>query len=289
MHKSPLIDLTDVTLCAIDTVMPMLAARALDISMSQCRFGDAILFTHEDVLTRARRAPIAPLRSLGEYSAFVLKELVKHVATPWVLVVQWDGYVVDATQWTDEFRQYDYIGARWPHSAKGMDVGNGGFSLRSAKLLKALAQERFAVHPDSIEDTLICAPWRQALETDHGIRFASREIADRFSYEYALPLQPTFGFHGVFNMWRHIEDPAMLEIIEALDLATLASPRGVALLKNYCDLRKFQCVKAIYQRYRTRWSMEDIVSAFTHRGLNEAFARQYATICEASLDRSPSH
>lgn len=285
MYPGHPVDLPDVTLCAIDTVNPALAARALDISMTQCRFADAILFTHEAAPTRARIAPIAPLRSLEEYSGFLLKELVKHVATPWVLVVQWDGYVVDATQWNDEFRQYDYIGARWPESPKGIDVGNGGFSLRSTRLLKALAHERFAVRPDSIEDAMICDRWRPALETDHGIRFAPAEIADRFSYEYALPLQPTFGFHGVFNMWRHIEDRSMLEIIEALDLATLASPRGVALLKNYCDLRKFQCVKAIYQRYRTRWSTEDVMRAVMRNGANAEVARRCALICEASLNR----
>ncbi|WP_322057321.1 DUF5672 family protein [Paraburkholderia sp. J63] len=284
MHKSPLIDLTDVTLCAIDTVNPLLAARALDISMLQCRFGDAILFSHQAVLTRARTVQIAALRSLHEYSDFVLKELVKHVATPWVLVVQWDGYVVDATQWTDEFRQYDYIGARWPHAPQGMDVGNGGFSLRSARLLKALVHERFAVGSDSIEDVMICDRWRPALEMDHGIRFAPAEIADRFSYEYAFPVRPTFGFHGVHNLWRHIDDPSMIDLIETMDLSTLTSLKSVSLLLNYCDLRKFKCVRTLYGRYRAHWSADEILRVFINAGTNEKTARWCLGICEASLN-----
>jgi hypothetical protein len=282
MKKGQLPNLPDVTICAIDTINPLLAARALDISLSQCRFGDAVLITHEVVPTCARLVQIDRLRSLEAYSVFMVKQLAKHISTPWVLIVQWDGYVLDASQWTDAFRQYDYIGARWPASKDGENVGNGGFSLRSAKLLKALSDDRFPVGPESIEDTLICATWRSALETDHGIRFAPADIADRFSYEYAVPRRLTFGFHGIFNMWRHVEDKVMIDIIRDVDINTLASPRGVAMLKTYCDLRKFACVKAIYQRYRNYCSVENVVSAFVRNGVQEEAALQYVRICEAS-------
>ncbi|WP_321813588.1 MULTISPECIES: DUF5672 family protein [unclassified Paraburkholderia] len=276
-------NLSDVTLCAVDTVNPDLAARALDITLSQCQFADAMLITHATVPTRARIVPIEPIVSLAAYSHFMLKRLADHIATPWVLVVQWDGFVTDASQWRRDFRQYDYIGARWPNADTGKEVGNGGFSLRSAKLLTALASDRFVIESDVGEDVLIGSTWRPALETDFGIRFAPAGIADQFAYEYALPRQPTFGFHGVFNMWRHVEDRAMFEIIDALDIQTLASPRGVALLKNYCDLRKFNCVRAIYRRYREYLSVADVAHAFVHNGLSDEAARNYVTLCEASL------
>jgi hypothetical protein len=38
------------------------------------------------------------------------------------------------------------------------------------------------------------------LESGHGIRFADRAIAERFSYERTAPCGSTFGFHGIFNM-----------------------------------------------------------------------------------------
>lgn len=274
--------LRDVTLCAVDTVNPALAARALDISLSQCDFGDAMLIAHVEVPTRARIEKIEPLRSLAEYSHFMLKRLVDHVATPWVLVIQWDGYLLNASRWSDRFYQYDYIGARWPNSSSGSDVGNGGFSLRSAKLLKALASDQFPVEADAAEDVLIGSTWRQALEADHGIRFAPGDVADEFAYEYAVPRQPTFGFHGFFNMWRHVEDSVMFEIIEGLDIQTLASPRGVALLKIYCDLRKFSCVRAMYRRYRVHLSVADVAHAFVRNGLSDDAAREYVNVCERS-------
>ncbi|NIE64538.1 DUF5672 family protein [Burkholderia sp. Ax-1719] len=279
---SPSRNLRDVTLCAVDTVNPKLAARALDISLSQCDFGDAMLIADVDAPTRARIEKIAALRSLAEYSHFMLKRLADYIATPWVLVVQWDGYVLDASRWSDRFYQYDYIGARWPNSSSGNDVGNGGFSLRSAKLLKALANDRFSIDPGAAEDVLIGSTWREALEAEHGIRFAPGDVADEFAYEYGVPRQPTFGFHGFFNMWRHVEDSVMLEIIDGLDIQTLASPRGVALLKNYCDLRKFACVRAMYRRYRAHLSVADVAHAFARNGLSDDAAREYVNICERS-------
>ncbi|MFX1674554.1 DUF5672 family protein [Paraburkholderia sp. A2WS-5] len=282
MNGTRYLDLPDVTICAIDTINPALAARALDTSMSQCRFGDALLLAHEEVTTRARFVRVERLQSLGDYSIFMIKQLARYISTPWVLVVQWDGYVVDGSRWTDTFRRYDYIGARWLNVRPGLEVGNGGFSLRSSKLLEALSDDRFKVGPDAVEDALICGTWRSSLEDDFGISFASGEVADHFSYEYEIPRLPTFGFHGVFNMWRHIEDREMLEIIRDLDIRTLCSPRGVALLKNYCDFRKFACVNAIYQRYRKHWSAQDVIAAFMRNGLHVDTAQQCLRICEAA-------
>jgi hypothetical protein len=274
--------LRDVTLCAVDTLNPALAARALDISLSQCDFGDAVLLTHAAVPTQARVEHIEPIRSLAEYSHFMLKRLGDYIATPWVLVVQWDGYVLDASKWSERFYQYDYIGARWPDSSSGNDVGNGGFSLRSAKLLKALASDQFVIDTNTPEDVLIGSTWRQALEADHGIRIAPGQLADEFAYEYGVPRQPTFGFHGFFNMWRHVDDSAMLHIFDALDIQTLASPRGVALLKIYCDLRKFPCVRAMYRRYRMHLGVADVAHEFVRIGLSDDAARDYVNVCERS-------
>lgn len=280
MNNNPLLDLSDVTLCAVDTINPMLAARALDISMSQCRFGDALLLAHEVAPTRARFVQIDRLQSLEAYSAFMLKQLGHYITTPWVLVVQWDGYVVDASRWTDAFFEYDYTGARWPDLHDGLDVGNGGFSLRSSRLLRALADDRFPVPPDACEDTLICRTWRPALEKEYGIRFAPADIADRFSYEAPYPASPTFGFHGAFNLWRYADDNTVLDIIRELDLRTVASGGNLIALKIYCELGKLACVKALYGRYREHWSEQAIAEGFIRIGMQEAQARQYVEFCE---------
>lgn len=147
MNSHPTAELRQVTLCAADSIHPALAARALDISAVRCTFADAILFTHEAVPTCARTVLIPRLQSKEDYSTFMVKDLASHVTTPWVLVVQWDGYVLDAAAWSDSFLAFDYIGASWPFHQEGMNVGNGGFSLRSAKLLQALADSRIQLLP----------------------------------------------------------------------------------------------------------------------------------------------
>src|SRR5690242_16021729 len=110
MSRSSIVDLHNVTVCAADSLHPELAARALGICMDQCRFGDALLFSDKSVSTRARLVPISPLKSKADYSTFILRDLIRHIRTPWVLIVQWDGYVVDASAWREAFFDYDYIG-----------------------------------------------------------------------------------------------------------------------------------------------------------------------------------
>jgi hypothetical protein len=123
-----------------------------------------------------------------------------------VLVFQWDGYPLNPHLWTDEFLQYDYIGAPWPThhvstSMGGKQVGNGGFSLRSRKLYDALLK-----HPISManEDLHICCTLRADLEAA-GIKFAPLEVARRFAIEIPLDenhkLTNTFGFHGGHKSW----------------------------------------------------------------------------------------
>jgi hypothetical protein len=282
MNDNPSLLLRDVTICAADTINPSLAARALDISMSQCTFGDAILFTHENVPTRARIATIEPLRSREAYSAFMLKELGKFINTPWVLVAQWDGYVLDASRWSPTFYEYDYIGAHWPHRPHGVDVGNGGFSLRSARLLRALADERFVVEPNVVEDEAICQQWRPTLEAQYGIRFAPREVAGQFSYEVLPSMRPTFGFHSTFNMWRHVDDSEMMAIMRDIDIRTFSSNESLCLLMAYCRQQKFACVRSMYARYRSHWSTEEITTALVRAGVSKEIAQNYVSVCEAA-------
>ena len=238
-ERSP--NLRAVTLCAADSYAVPLTARAMRASAERCRFGDAVLFT--DAPTDAsRQSPfrtqaIAPLRSRAAYSAFVLRGLAPHVTTSHVLIVQWDGWVADAAAWDPELLSYDYAGAPWGRYSDGMDVGNGGFSLRSRRLLDALQDERFAPVPAVPEDELIGRVWRPALERDYGIRFAPPDVAARFAYERVLPQGATFGFHGLFNFWRHVDDAGLEKIAALLPGAALRG-REFAELVALCFLAR---------------------------------------------------
>src|SRR6185503_18873241 len=111
--------------------------------------------------------------------------------------VQWDGFVIDAGSWREQFLEFDYIGAPWLQFADGYDVGNGGFSLRSRRLLEACAGADFI--PSHPEDVAICRTNRPMLEKMHGIRFADAQLAETFAFERTAP-RPSFGFHGAFNL-----------------------------------------------------------------------------------------
>ena len=140
-------DLAGVTLACVDTVNPALALRALTLSRAALRFEHTLLLTDAvpagiDVPAGIAVRPISRLASREAYSRFVLKSLLPHVTTPHVLLIQWDGYVVNPAAFEASFLECDYIGAKWFWFDDGMRVGNGGFSLRSRKLLAALQDPR---------------------------------------------------------------------------------------------------------------------------------------------------
>ena len=127
------------TLCAASSVNIDATVEALRASADQIDFAECLLFTDADVSLPdgIRNIPARRFNSGRDYSHFLLEGLVDHVRTPHCLIVQWDGFVLDAGRWNPAFLDYDYIGAPWPQFHDGHDVGNGGFSLRSARLLQA--------------------------------------------------------------------------------------------------------------------------------------------------------
>jgi hypothetical protein len=159
--------------------------------------------------------PIERFSDVRDYSAFILSRLLGYINTSHVLIIQWDGFVHNPAAWDPAFLQFDYVGAPWPHFAAPGNVGNGGFSLRSRKLLQAVSDQRFT-WDGGAEDVAICRHNRNWLESEHGIRFAPSDVAARFSIEHGAPPQGSFGFHGVFN-FPEVYGEVFEETIKALD------------------------------------------------------------------------
>lgn len=186
--------LKDVTLVLADSRRPDLAERAMRKCTDKVKFGDIKLFTREH------------LHSLQDYCRFMLKDLIKHnIKTSHVLVAQWDGYVMNDKAWRDDWLRFDYIGAPWNDGK----VGNGGFSLRSKKLLEALQDSRFS-EPFMPEDQQICKAWRKILEKEYGIKFATPEVARQFSVENDV-YAGQFGFHSYLTgLPKNVSDRPMV-------------------------------------------------------------------------------
>ena len=208
--------LPTVTLCAASSVNVVATLTALRACLDQGTFAQCLLFTDAEIAEPGiEKVPIARLNSSQDYSRFIVQELADHIQTEHCLIVQWDGFILNAGQWTADFLEYDYIGAPWPQFSDGHDVGNGGFSLRSRRLLEACRDPAFRdCHP---EDVAVCRQNRALLESKHGIRFADRSMAARFAFERTAPPGPTFGFHGIFNMSDALGRDRFWEIYSTLD------------------------------------------------------------------------
>ena len=246
-----MIELSGVTLVCVDTANHALALRAIARSTAGVRFARVVLCT--DDLPAGVAAPpdvevvrIRRLDSRDAYSRFMLKELATHVRTPHALVIQWDGYVVNPEAWDPAFLGCDYLGAKWSWHDDGMRVGNGGFSLRSKRLLDALADPRIELV--EAEDTTICRTHRALLEREHGIVFGDEALADRFSYEAAYPIGRPFGFHGLFNFCRVVPAPELALLAPSFSDAIAGSPQAFALLKNCIALGQWPAATALARR-----------------------------------------
>lgn len=280
------LNLNDVTVCAIDSVNMALSARALHLTMAQCDFADAILFSHVPVEGAFRTVVIENLNSLAAYQFFSVKRLPALIATPFVLVVQWDGYVINPRAWNPSFREYDYIGARWFHFGDSMSVGNGGFCLRSRKLLAALNDPRFTADGTMPDDVLICRTFRPALERESGIRFAPEAVADQFAYEGIVPNQPTFGFHGMGNMWRHVEDAEMIKLVDLLAPYVYRTSHYARLMVMYFLLRKFDPLTVLYSKLIAHAGRDEILQMIKQNHGSDKLALNCVTMCERLLRQS---
>ena len=148
------------------------------------------------------------IKSLDEYSWHMLHKLTDYVETDFALTVQADGYVTNPLMWTDEFLEFDYLGAPWPpathytKTGKEVRVGNGGFTLRSKKLMDSFNDLGLEFTDNGTgywhEDGNYCVYYRDLLESK-GFKFAPPDLAARFSTELQVPeTTESFGKHKYF-------------------------------------------------------------------------------------------
>ncbi|MDY4479470.1 MAG: DUF5672 family protein [[Pasteurella] aerogenes] len=163
-----------------------------------------------------------------EYNLFILYALGDLIETDFALVVQNDGFVVNGNNWKDEFFDYDFIGAplhcmfeylkdgslKQYHNeqcnpfyknmpAHFFEGQNGGFSLRSQRLLKLLRELNIKIQfpiPEPLskgenislnytskshnEDIVLTILIRKQL-SENNIKFAPPEISTYFACESA--------------------------------------------------------------------------------------------------------
>lgn len=145
----------------------------------------------------------------ANFSPWILANFNRFITTSHCLIYQCDGFIIDHTKWSNDFLACDYVGAVWPDVGQANRVGNGGFSLRSKKLLELSTK----IHPDprskhKAEDWTICVDNFNYMIAN-GVNFADIHTARRFSVEHtndacsynkgSLDTYGSFGFHDKTN------------------------------------------------------------------------------------------
>ena len=222
------INLPNVSMVCISSIKIPECIQALYISQIHFSFKEIILFT-SDVVTdeyikilpdlKIKNIPI--INNTNDYSRFVMSELVDHVSSDYCLIIQDDGFILNENNWNPAFLDHDYIGAPWPATLnlantdksfeqdiamKQNRVGNGGFSIRSRKLMEtsALIDTNNLNLPTISEDLIICH-FLYDWFINQGIKFAPLDLAVEFSFEskiedYDNDIRKTLGFHGKHNL-----------------------------------------------------------------------------------------
>ena len=187
---------------------------SMKISSENIEFGAIKLLTSAQPKIKYPEIEYIPIKSMNleEFNKTMIEDLHKYFQTTHCLFIQADSFVVNYKLWKDEFLKYDYIGAPWSDklvinenlvlNVKKNPVGNGGFSLRSRKLVQVTAKIDYdsLKFPLKSEDVVICHYLYDKMIKE-GIKFAPPKLAAQFSMEnvnnlYGQNLDSVFGFHG---------------------------------------------------------------------------------------------
>lgn len=208
-----MINLPDVTLLAVSSVEIPATIEAIERSCEGINFGAVKLITHEKpegLSDDIEYAYMPKMTDIMQFNHLAFEDLGQYVNTSHALLIQHHGYVLRPELFRDKWLEYDYCGAPWRWSldayichetGEHIRVGNGGFSLRSKKLMDIpkkynipLIHENFYYNEDGN-----IAVYNRVKFLELGVKYMPLEDACVFSYENDVPeninIKEFFGFH----------------------------------------------------------------------------------------------
>jgi hypothetical protein len=192
--------MSKIGLIIADTHNYALANNALQNTINRINPKHVLVYTDHEIFGNGYdKKVIGKISSVEKYNDLILTQIVEHVELDHYLIIQYDGFALNRNRFIEDFLKYDYIGAPWPQFPD-RKVGNGGFSLRSKKLIESIAHLAPNRLPGEAEDVFICRTIGEKLEKKYSIQFADEIIASKFSYEAPYSNRDTFGFHGLLNL-----------------------------------------------------------------------------------------
>ena len=190
----------NITTVIVDTHHYTLGLNALENSTRKFPTKEVIVFSDQPHKWKNFPCRIIPkIQSMEDYNNIILNDIVEYINTDYLLIIQYDGFVLNPQKFIKEFLEVDYIGAPW-NFFNYRKVGNGGFSLRSKRLCEVLKKYAYLRPPGQAEDYFICQEIADILEHHHGIKFAPPLLAEKFSIENKFIKNMPFGFHGLATL-----------------------------------------------------------------------------------------
>lgn len=216
-----MIDLQNVSLVAIDGVgNDTNTIKALKYSSNKIKFASVKYLTAGKFHPNFCETIQINKMTWDEYNKFCLISLSDYIDTEFVILIQSDGFIINPDLWNDNFLNYDYIGAPWPienlrcnlprwpmvldQAFKNKllyQIGNGGFTIRSKKLLdntKKLYKDSMFGLPEDIVISILLREQMQmnGLNFTNDIKFASTFSCEAKNIDgLQLDSNKSFGFH----------------------------------------------------------------------------------------------
>jgi hypothetical protein len=195
-------NLKQIDLISVNCVEPERSVFALLHSSEHFQFGSIKLFSHykpDNLPNHIEHIQTEKYTHEG-INSFSVNELPKYIENEFMLSIHDDGFIINPHLWTDDFLNYDYIGAPWPIGfdwCKINRVGNGGFVLKSKKFLE---NEKKLPKANMHNDVMVTNTYYDFF-IENGCKYAPVEVACKFSLELPVPeckynLNNCFGFHG---------------------------------------------------------------------------------------------
>ena len=190
-----MLNLNNITLIGIDCIDVDRLAKAIAICEKYAKF-EAIKLLTSQKTDYKYAVKIPSIKNIQEYSKFMIRELHNYVDTEFALCIQWDGFIVEPKEWTDEYLNYDFCGSPWWFQ-DDRNVGNGACSLRSKKFLEVCSKLPIKnYHP---EDLILGRIYKNLLLKE-GIKYAPETLAHKFGFEGNIKYGNkwrgnTFAFH----------------------------------------------------------------------------------------------
>jgi len=196
------LNLQDITLLVLHLDGKPFPIEGIEKCLEVADFGSVRMLTadqnfyHPDIQAHI----IHPIRNMEEYSLFFIRDFWRTFDTKFCLTAHPDGFIINPESWTDEFLEYDYIGAPWSlfgsrfrDQSNNPAIGNGGFSLRSQKICKYVSKTYLTINDNEDKYYSNCADCPKPDD----IKYPSVNLGLQFAQETLLSKDiAPFGFHN---------------------------------------------------------------------------------------------